>query len=422
MKNKEESKIQETDVLTVKEKKPKRRKLHITEITKENDIRYRGPFSYRHLRIIAWIFLAISQIGVILTMNAGIRGNHQMYGALPDVLGVFANFMAPLFLIAAFATVIVAKNGYRKLLILYGGLSILIYIAFIIVYRHYIVGLADALMPGAGQATIDTILSMIFSNGFIALNIFVDLFLCALLTFFINYTPKEYFKGKKIYIFRAFVVFPIIYEIASIVLKMLASTNVITLSPYFYPLLTTKPPVAFIIFLLMALFVKKREKFFIKKGKTIEDFNAFQETNANSLHFSVFLSVTIAIGAVIDFIIFLALIIAISSSTPLPEGVDMAEQAIITAKKVFSWGFGQTSSMLLIIPIILLFDYRKTYKNTLIDTVIPLAGIALLAVIYIEGGFEVIRFYLRDAYKNAENNEEGTSALINQIANIIKRR
>ena len=211
MDNNEELTIQETDATKGIDKKPKRQKRHITEISAENDIKYRGPLSYRHLRIFGWLFLAVAQVGVILTMNANIRGNPQMYGTLPDVLGVFANFMAPLFLIAAFTTVIVAKDGYRRLLILYSGLSILLFIAFIIIYRHFLIGIADAIMSGGGQTTIDGILSKIFGNGFIAFNIFIDLFLCALSTFFINYTPKEYFKGKKIYIFRAFVIFPILY-------------------------------------------------------------------------------------------------------------------------------------------------------------------------------------------------------------------
>ena len=422
MKNENETIIQDTNSPKNNKEKKKHRKRHITEITAENDIKFRGPLSYRHLRIIAWLFLAVAQIGVILTMNAGIRNAPQMYGPLPNILSFFANFLAPLFLIAAFSTVIVAKNGYQRLLVLYGGLSVLIYILFIIVYRHYLVGLADALSPGSGQTNIDSILSIVFGNGFIALNIFIDLFLCALSTFFVNYTPKEHFKGKKIYIFRAFVVFPILYEMGSIALKIFASTGVIKLSPYFYPLLTTKAPVAFIIFILMALFVKKRENFFTKKGKTIEEFNAFQKTNANSLHFSVFLSVTIVIGAVIDFLIFIGLFIGLSALTPVPVEVEAIEYFTYIAKIVYSWGFGQTASMVFIIPLVLLFDYRKTYKNTFLDIVIPIAGIAIVAIIYIEGGFEVIRFYLRDIYNKAQEEEETIKATIKQLTSIIKRR
>lgn len=35
------------------------------------------------------------------------------------------------------------------------------------------------------------------STGFISFNIFIDLTLCTLVMFFINYNPKKYFQGKK---------------------------------------------------------------------------------------------------------------------------------------------------------------------------------------------------------------------------------
>ena len=78
--------------------------------------------------------------------------------------------------------------------------------------------------------------------------------------------------------------------------------------------------------------------------------------------------------------------------------------------------------MILIIPLVLLFDYRKTYENTLLDIIIPLASVAIVAIIYIEGGFEVIRFYLRDLYSKAEEEKETMQAAIKQITSIIKRR
>ena len=59
--------------------------------------------------------------------------------------------MAPLFLIAAFSTVLVAKDGYRRLIILYGGLSILMAIAFVVVFQHYLVGIFDSIMPDTGE-------------------------------------------------------------------------------------------------------------------------------------------------------------------------------------------------------------------------------------------------------------------------------
>ena len=64
------------------------------------------------------------------------------------------------------------------------------------------------------------------------------------------------------------VALPILYEIGSIVLKAITSEGIITLSPYVFPLLTTKAPITFLIFLTMAIFIKNRRKFFFKKGKS----------------------------------------------------------------------------------------------------------------------------------------------------------
>ena len=50
-----------------KRKRRKRRK--IDEYTLENDIRYRGPLSYRWLRIFAWLFLILSQVGMLLALG-----------------------------------------------------------------------------------------------------------------------------------------------------------------------------------------------------------------------------------------------------------------------------------------------------------------------------------------------------------------
>jgi hypothetical protein len=45
---------------------------------------------------------------------------------------------------------------------------------------------------------------------------------------------------------------------------------------------------------------------------------------------------------------------------------------------------------ILIIPLLLLFSYTRKHKETLIDAMIPLAGIALIIMIYLEGGYELI--------------------------------
>ena len=416
-------------VIEVKEKPHKIWKAkYIHEVNKDNDIKYRGPLSYRHLRIIAWVFLAIAQLGVILNFGTTLYQNPNMYGAWPTVLSFFSSFMSPLFLLASFAMVLNAKGGYRKMIIMYTGLVLLVVLGFIFVYEHYIVGTFAIALGGYSQANI--VVTQFFSsnssNGFIAFNIFIDLLLCTLVTFFTNYRPTKYFQGDKLKYFRLFALIPILYELGSITIKILVSQKVFTLSPLFFPFLTTKPPVAFFIFVIMALFMMNREKYYLKKGKTHEEYVEFKNTNVNSWHFSKTLSVTIVISAIIDIVIFVGLFL-LTFLGNMPEGE--AEEAMLleytyqTLKTVVSWGFGKTASMVLIIPIVLLFDYKKTYNNKNIDMFIPIGGIALVVVVYIEGGYEVLKNFIAELIATPEETppEETVSLFIKVVKNIFHK-
>lgn len=238
----------ETPQIKVEESKPSKKRKekkekpiwhirNIHNVTAENDIKFRGPLSYRHLRIIAWVFLAIAQIGLLLKFNITLGKDPALFGRWPSFLSGFSSLMSPLFLIAAFSVVINAKDGYRRLIILYVGLSLMIFALFALVYLHYIVGTVALTMGyAAAFQNMEILFHAITSNGFLAFNIFIDLLLCTLVTFFINYQPKKYFQGKKIYIFRALVALPLLYEIASIGLKIASSFNKISLPVLVYPL------------------------------------------------------------------------------------------------------------------------------------------------------------------------------------------
>ena len=394
--------------------KKTRKRPYIHEITSENDMKFRGKLSYRHFRIIGWLLLVISQISFFLRINASINHNPMMFGYLPSILSLFDDLMPPLFLIAAFSIILFAKDGYRKLIILYGGFAVLLGVGFIFAYWHYFIDTFESISPGKGQDMADSLMFAILGNNYFAFNIFVDLLLCALLMFFINYTPKTHFQGKKIYIFRSFSLIPILYEAASIALKISCSFGVVSISPFLFPLLTTKAPMSFFIFVALALFIRIREKHFLKRGKTQEDYQKFQETNTNAFHFSVFLSITIVISAVIDLLLWAIVTFILINSTGNAQAIDDISPHIELAYK---WGFGKTIPLIFIIPLIMFFDYRKTYKDKTIDILIPIAGVGLLAFAYLEGGFATIKAFFAELNRKAEENQnqEGLQALINLI-------
>ena len=45
------------------------------------------------------------------------------------------------------------------------------------------------------------------------------------------------------------------------------------------------------------------------------------------------------------------------------------------------------------IPFMLLFSYTRKYKNRLFDTVLPLCGIAAIALIYLEGSYQAFTMF-----------------------------
>ena len=392
-------------------------------VDKENDIRFKGFFSYRHLRMFGWLFMLVGQVALLLTTITGIDKTVDFSTAI-TVLNVIGSLTTPLFMIAVFSVVLVAKKGYKSLFILYGGLSVLIILFFLFIYFHFIGGLTWALAKGGVLEIRSKDLVSFFTEGYFAFNIFIDLLLCTLLSFFLNYRPKRFFQGKKIYIFRAMAALPILYEAASIVLKILSSLYVITLSPVFYPFLTTKPPMCFFIFIGMAFFTKDRERYFIKKGKTHADYDTFLESNVNRVQFSLYLIFMIVVAALVDIGICSGLTTwkanEFLSSQWIAENPALKQYVVAQSLElVISWGFGLTVPMLLIIPLIVFYDYRKTYENGLVDLAIPVVGVLLVAILHIEGGFQIACHYIANGIPKVEEEQQGSNLVLNTLFNVI---
>ena len=398
----------------------RRKNIHL--VTAENDIKFRGPLSYRYLRIAGWVFLLLAQLGMILSLATSAK-LINVNSTFLTILKSAGSLMTPVFRFAAFAQVLVAKDGYRRLMIVYSFGALGIYLLFIFVYLHFGVGLFASVMSSYSDAmnAVNTFINALNATGTLSFNLFIDLILCTLVTFFINYRPTVHFQGKKIYLFHSFVLIPILYELGSIALKMLSSAGVITMSPFLIPLMTTKPPVAFFIFLVLALFVKNREKHYIKHGKTHEDYKAFLNTNVNRLHFSLFLVGTIVVAVIVDLLLFIG--ISVTKYTTLPKEVlegEGAEAALLMVLAVvYGWGFGKCLPMIFIIPLIIFFDYTKTHKNKIVDTIIPVAGIGLLAVVYVEGLFEILKYFLAKNLKEAQESG-GENAMISLTIQSVK--
>ena len=154
--------------------------------------------------------------------------------------------------------------------------------------------------------------------------------------------------------------------------------------------MTVKPPMTFFVFILLAIHIKTRGMRYCRHGKTHEEYEAFLKTNRNAWNFSVYAAVTLFIAGVIDLIFLFVFLVGEAGSEEqlevMANSVQMLKQSIAA-----SMGFGEASITLMVIaPIVLLFNYTKIPKNKTISTLIPVAGILLIVIIGIQGIYQLV--------------------------------
>jgi uncharacterized membrane protein len=201
--------------------------------------------------------------------------------------------------------------------------------------------------------------------------------------YFLNYRPKHVFTGKRLIVFRMFSLLPIGYELVTLILKILAIEKKITLPMLLFPFLPVKPPITFIVFLIMAFFIKFRERRFLKHGRSHEEYQAFLKTNRNSLHFSTFSGVLLAVAGTVDLLAAIVMVFYFVIKDP-----SLMQDFSQTFDKVYMLGFGRSATLLLISPLMLLFSYTRTHKNRLLDSFIPIISIVIIVLVYLEGFFQ----------------------------------
>ena len=284
-----------------KQKTP-RAKIH--EITADNDIRYRGPITYQHFQILGWLCIVVSQIALLLRIGSKLDASiAESFGSIEPLLKSISNMSLPLLLFANFAQILDSSDGYKNQLIKNACASLGVFVSSLFFFYRYIVGALAAVSTDPAEAgpVLEALLQTLSPTGFISFNLFIDLFLCTLVMFFLNYQPQRFFRGKLVHVFRLFTLLPIGYEIACMVLKVLSARGVVRLPLWTFPLLTVKPPMTFLLFIILAFFVKVRELRFRRHGKTHAEYQEFLKTNKNSWNFSVFLAIMIVVVSVLDF-------------------------------------------------------------------------------------------------------------------------
>lgn len=137
-----------------------------------------------------------------------------------------------------------------------------------------------------------------------------------------------------------------------------------------------KPPIAFVVFMLMALFIKTREWRYCRNGNTHADYEAFLKTNRNSLHFSLFMAALLLVAGFIDYFL-------LSYVTGSPEVVNRVPFWVAAE-------IGDSIMLIFVAPLLLLLSYTRRPRLQDNDLAIPVAAIALMGLVVLQGLYQIL--------------------------------
>jgi hypothetical protein len=354
-------------------KENKRKK--IFEYTLENDMNYIGPLNIRLLRVVGWVFILLSAIGSTMSLLHLMTksGYHNTPEIVFSILSIFSKCAIPIFVIARFSYVLQRRDDFHKLLAFYALFIFGIAFAFLANYYYYLLNLGKAFFFQTYKETAtlfkSAILSYVYKGK--SLNVFVDLFLYTSFAYFMLYVPKNHFKGNKLIYFRLFALFPVLYHILMVLIKFLSIYGVFEFPVPLFPFLPTNSIITFIAFVFVVIFMKRRKRIYQKYSEN--DYEEFKQTKAYSWYFSKSLALIFLIFGLIDIFIFLILEIPSNAAAENPDLVTN----LTNIKN--SIGVGEGFSMILIIPIILLFSSTKKHKPQTVDYFMPIVAIGVIA-------------------------------------------
>ena len=368
--------------------KPPRARFH--EFSAENDIRYRGLLTYQHFQFLGWLCIAAVQAAFLMRVCGKADPAYAAEnGWLQEMLESMGSMSLPLLLIANFAQILDDSNGYRKQLLKNVAASLLICGLSSLLFYRYLAGAMARIRldPAAATPALEKFARTLSPTRFEAYNIFIDLLMCSLVMFFLNYRPKRVLRPWARLLFRLLALLPVAYEVGCMMLKVMSSRQLIDLPFWAFSLLPVKPPMTFVLFLILAVFIKTRELRFRRHGKTHEDYQAFLRTNRNAHNFSFFLAAMI---------LWYILSILPATSRCFPNVVETMRQLPIMIQRGVLWkdisssmisvfsGFGL--GLVIALPVAILMAWYKPVRNIIepwiefIRNIPPLAYVPLVVI------------------------------------------
>ncbi len=345
---------------------PKR--YRIDKLLSKQDIKFRGIFSHRAVKILGFVFMFLAQ--VVIAANIGLKYIEPPTWAegFISVLEVLSIFALPMFLTANFCSIMTSQSKIKTRLITYSAIAIGIYLLILFLFYRYLYGLGDAISddPEGAFMFADTMAKRIFGK-IINYNVFVDLSLFSLFYYFLFYKPKKITKKVPMIIFRSMSVLPVICAIVATIIYGLYYQGTIDLSVPILAILPCRSIIIYTIFFAIAIVIKLRQELFIKWGGTVEEYNNYAKTNRSSLEMSILASIVIFVLSAVDLILF------------------------INVPMVIFYGIGFNFYFAFTIPFIFLLSYTRKVKKSIWDILMVVIFIVAVIFLYLELGLFIVR-------------------------------
>lgn len=344
----------------------------------ENDIKYRAPLGINHVRTIAWLCIVLTQIAALIGASNSIMGREIVSSGVVSAIQLFASMSVPLFLISSFSYILQNRDRCGRIVLFYLSLSMIIPFLYFLVFFHYGTGLLKAFSSPAAE-NLNEAVSVLVADALgssLNCNIFIDMALFSSLTFFLTAKPKlKIFSGKRLWIFRALALIPILYEVGAFAYKLECILGKALPTLYGYAFMPTKAPLTFIAFMLVLAFELSRKRRYISLGGSEEGYAEFFMTRKNSLMFAKSTAKTFAFIGGVD-ILFMCICYCIMY---LGNAADM--------NILFELGIGNSADLLTLAPFVLLFSYNRKPKIANYNLILPIVMIFVLVLVFLEGGY-----------------------------------
>lgn len=347
-----------------------------------DDIRYLGPLSYRAFEILGWLCVVLCVGIIVMTVLKSLSSKQGTGQGLPQgILQYPAQLSALLLLIAGISRIIRNNGEYRQQLWTYLGLAGILAAGAALVFQRTVLAAIDRLFlePNQVLPMVEKAFADLSGNRFVAFNLFIDIFLCILLFYFVNARPKRFFTGKWMLVPRACAALPVVYAVVCTCLKYQAVRNNAAMPFWSYPILTVKPVTTYGLFLFLAVYVKRKEIQFCRDGGTIEACQASLRTRRNSLRFGIILAIALAAAALVDNLLqYGTAQLLLKPLAPADE--DALAWSLLAAKRI---GFGGESLVLLAAaPIMLLYSFNRVPKWRIFSILAPLLAVGLVILVW----------------------------------------